>query len=289
MITVVMVLVAMFTSAVMYAQPTVQLRADTVLHFIPGTGGTTGQGPAFFPANIFRGPDPKATETMATTDPREICALGVGGEIIVGVKGHMITNGPGVDFIIFENAFIGPRGRVYAEPATVSVSADGIEWHTFPYDSLTLRGCAGRTPTTGGDPFNPEESGGDGFDLLDVGLDQIRWIRLTDVCPMIIGNPQHPYYDPTLNGFDLDAITVLHAQPAAFTTTLQVVPRAAAIQVATVSGSSELSIADVTGRLLERHVLKAGVVEIPLYHLSPTCLLVTLRDANALHTVKVLR
>ncbi|GBD06416.1 hypothetical protein HRbin21_00208 [bacterium HR21] len=179
---------------------------DTVLAFRPGTGQSFGR--EFFPDNIFGPPDTAARPDRPSADPRQLLSLGMDGEIIVGFRGKVLVNGPGPDLVIFENAFRTPTGTVFSEPGIVSVSPDGIRWHTFPWDSLTLRGCAGMTPTNGAaaDFFDPEQSGGDWFDLGWLGVDTIRYIRITDLTWWLAQHPEHPLWNPILSGFDLDAV-----------------------------------------------------------------------------------
>lgn len=193
--------------------------ADAVVSMTPGIGA--GFGADALPKNILGPPDKRARITIPTVDPEEIVALGLGGEIVLRFDRVTITDGPGADFTVFENAFaytLGPTERIYAEPGEVSVSRDGITWFTFPFDSTTLIGCAGRTPTNGDqDPANPEVSGGDGFDLADIGVDSVRYVRIRDVTSIVKENRSHPFYDVTLSGFDLDAIVAAHSvllQPA---------------------------------------------------------------------------
>ncbi len=266
-----------------------QVQADTVLYTRFADGAQTGRGPAFFPANVLRGPDPQATDTTPTIDPREICALGIGGEIGMGLKAHVIVDGPGADFIVFENSFLGPRGLPYAEPAQVSVSRDGVHWVPFPFDSATLVGCAGITPTSGGDPWNPLASGGDAFDLSHIGMDSVRWIRIVDTCRLLINNPEHRYYDPTLNGFDLDAICILHAVRKAYQTSVTVIPRTTAITASIAAQRGTVRVFDVCGMLLLSQQLAEGVYTIELGTLATTCLFVVVEAGGQVETTKVLQ
>jgi hypothetical protein len=185
--------------------------ADTVLKFIPGNGLPHGQNSPNFPKNIFGIPSKTASEFTAETREEEICSLNFGGEIIIGFKNAVIIDAPGPDFTIFENTFKSPiPPHIFAEPAKVAVSRDGITFKEFPFDSLTLQGCAGLTPTFGNkNPFNPAESGGDNFDLADIGMDSIQFIKITDITAELL-KPGHPFYQPVLTGFDLDAVVGLH-------------------------------------------------------------------------------
>ncbi|MDZ4745553.1 MAG: hypothetical protein SGJ05_06080, partial [bacterium] len=108
---------------------------DTVVAFTPGTKQTSGQTPAFFPKNIVGVPDPRADTAVPVTDPRSVCSIGYGGTITVGFSNHVVVDGPGADFTVFENAFLFSSTRTYAEPATVEVSRDGIIYKLFPYNT----------------------------------------------------------------------------------------------------------------------------------------------------------
>ncbi len=193
--------------------------ADAVASFTPGSGQNSGQGPEFFPANVLGLPDTSARPWLAAVAPEQICSLGLGGEIVLRFDSP-ILDGTGPDFTVFENAFhytIGGVEHTYAEPGEVAVSRNGVDFTAFPFDTLSLRGCAGVTPVNGDqDPTDPSVSGGDSFDLAELGIDSIRFVRIRDVTAMVKDNPEHPYWDPTLSGFDLDAVVATRhvAQPA---------------------------------------------------------------------------
>ncbi len=185
---------------------------DTVYSFTPGIGQNVGQSPEYFPMNIFGAPASSATVSVPASAPEDILSLGIGGEIIVGIRSGKIYDGEGVDFIIFENAFKRDfDGVIFAEPAIVSVSQDGVNFIKFPYNEWTLSGLAGKTPTIGSeDPFNYPACGGDGFDISELGLDYITHIKIKDVSKIVCINETHPYYQPEfmVTGFDLDAISI---------------------------------------------------------------------------------
>jgi len=77
-------------------------------------------------------------------------------------------------------------------------------------------------------PFNPDEAGGDPFDLDDllndplvqnglVNLDDINYIRLIDIPGdgSCFDSRGHPIYDPTeplIDGADIDAISIINYQ-----------------------------------------------------------------------------
>ncbi len=190
--------------------------ADSVALFIKGTGSWVNQNPPYFPDNVLGPPASNASYSVPAVSPDDICSLGLGGEIILAFTNNAIVDGDGPDFTVFENAFqilYGPRaGEIFAEPGKVAVSKDGINFFEFPFDSLTLNGCAGVTPTNGSaDPTNPDSSGGDSFDLATVGLDTAYFVKITDITSIILSDTSNPYYDYTANGFDLDAVAAIHS------------------------------------------------------------------------------
>src|SRR5439155_1573339 len=83
--------------------------------------------------------------------PHDTFSLGLGGSIVLEFT-DAIVDGPGPDFTVFENAFLTrgiATGPPFAEPATVSVSADGEHFVAFPYaldQSPYYPGCAGIYP-----------------------------------------------------------------------------------------------------------------------------------------------
>lgn len=194
---------------------------DTVYSFTPGTGQNFGQSPEFFPMNIFGAPAKEASEYIPASAESDVLSLGIDGEIIIGVKNMVIYDGEGDDFIIYENAFKNQATKkIFAEPATVAVSEDGLNYIEFPHDDWTLEGCAGKTPTNGSrDPFTQDSSGGDGFDIGKLGLEKIRYIKITDISMVVTKDENHPYYfiEAMVTGFDLDAVAckyVYEADPA---------------------------------------------------------------------------
>jgi hypothetical protein len=193
---------------------------DTLISFRKGTGQNFGQEPQYFPRNVFGLPDTTAREDVPSANPFQICSLGFGGEIILSWKNMVLVNRPGPDFTVFENSFRKFDGKFFAEPAKVAASQDGVRFVEFPFDSLSLKGCVGVMPTRGNEsPFDPTKSGGDSFDLSAVGLDSVRFIRITDISAMVLNTPNHPFYDPTISGFDLDAIVGLSLAPLSRVTT----------------------------------------------------------------------
>lgn len=278
------ILLVIMCSLSLAAQPQ---RCDTVMILQPGAGQRVGQGPVFFPMNVLAGPEPRASQTTPVADPREVCALGLGGSITLGLRRAVIIDLPGPDFTVFENAFIFGR-RTFAEPGRVEVSRDGIAWYAFPFDSLTLRGCAGVTPTTGLNAFDPAVSGGDAFDLATIGVDSIRWIRITDVTRIILDDRTHPFYDPTLSGFDLDAIIAVHTMPMAFEQRLDADHPAETLTIDAVRPST-LAVYDMRGAVIYTRVLQPGIHHLDLLILPFGAFLAVVDDGQTLRSLKVQR
>lgn len=182
--------------------------ASEVVDFSPGPGA--GYGQSRLPGVVL-GPPVAVSTSQGSAD---VLSLGRGGEIVLGFSGRAIADGPGADFIVFENAFLigGVAGAVFSEPGEVSVSADGLDWRVFPCapeGSDPGAGCAGWTPTEPFDaasmgPLDPALTGGDAFDLADAGLGIARFVRIRDV-----GTDDAA---PSA-GFDLDAVGVVHFAP----------------------------------------------------------------------------
>lgn len=157
--------------------------ADEVVRFKAGAGA--GFGENYFPNNVLGPPDQSGglNEYVSSNKPQEILSLGHAGEIILAFKDNMIVNGQGPDFIVFENVFLSILDhKPFIEAAIVSVSQDGQTFVEFPYDTATWAGLAGVTPMKNNYEFmNPTVSGGDQFDLADVGLDWATYVKITDL------------------------------------------------------------------------------------------------------------
>ncbi len=176
--------------------------AVEVVDFQPGEGAGFGQDR--FP-EVVLGPPRGGGERAGSLD---VLSLGRGGAIVLRL-GRAAVDGPGPDLLVFENPFRYPGGA-FVEPGEVSVSADGEVWRTFPCDPSApeTTDCAGVAPVLANaetnelDPTDPEQAGGDAFDLADVGLEAARFVRIVDVG---VG----PGFGPPSEGFDLDALAVV--------------------------------------------------------------------------------
>lgn len=181
--------------------------ATRVVSFTPGEAATFGHRSM---PDIVLGPPQGAGDLRGSTDA---ASLGRGGEIVVAF-GRAIVDGPGDDFVVFENAFAvpGADGRFWEELGEVSVSDDGATWVTFPCDPRGARphfGCAGWSPVyasaaSGLCALDPRVSGGDAFDLATVRVARARYVRVRDLATEGLMAPA--------TGFDLDAVGVIHGE-----------------------------------------------------------------------------
>jgi len=173
-------LLILFSVLTSYAPLQAQWATQVIEHQF-GDKQRVGQSLEYFPNNILGPCDSQAGPSVPASNPKDICSLGRNGWVILGFE-REIHNENGPDFVVFENAFLYGNGRVYDEWLEVAVSADGITWFTFPFDSTTGVGFAGRTPTKSGAFATQDwqEMGGDAFDLEGLGLSSIKYIRLTD-------------------------------------------------------------------------------------------------------------
>ncbi len=168
-----------------------------------------------------------------------------GGSITLEFTDNLIVNGPGPDFIVFENVFFvgGNPEKRWMEPAIVSVSKDGAHYYTFPYDFVPhytdegeincynpycySTGFAGINPVHSNagspDPRDPASAGGDAFDLSSItaaAMDWVRYVRITATgdnwLTDINGNKVRHVNEAGAcggggsSGFDLDAICAVN-------------------------------------------------------------------------------
>ena len=191
-------------------------------------------GGIFNPANALGAP---VANHMA------VHSLGVGGFLTLGFD-VAITDGPGADFLIFENAFAaGTAGQIFSEAVFVEVSSNGQDFARFPthYQGPSssggpfstawagyYAGFAGIKPSKGGMPgvdnFDVVQAGGDSFDLADlashalvqlgkVDLTRITQMRLVDVVAGVSKDSGgNTIQDPSAGSADINAVAVVHHQ-----------------------------------------------------------------------------
>jgi hypothetical protein len=182
---------------------------DRVVSFEPGEGAGFGKDKL---PDIVLGP-PRGHGKLEPSD--HVLSLGKGGKITLEFVDNEVVDEEGPDFIVFENAFLklpgDDPGNGFFELAKVEVSADGKDWKEFKFDTISRKGCAGHHPVLANpdendiDPTDPEKAGGDAFDLKDVGLKVIRFVRITDLDNATGANGTM--------GFDLDAVAAVHSRP----------------------------------------------------------------------------
>lgn len=186
---------------------------QNVLSFRPAKGASFGHQD--FPKKI-QGPPRGGGDAKGSLD---VVSLGCGGSIILEFSNPLIGNGPGPDFILFENAFFPGGGKEsFAEPAQVSVSIDGKKWFSFPCQPKRSQWpypqCAGvravyAHPKTSKpqDLYDPKKAGGDAFDLADVGLPFARFVKIEDKTHLT--EDASAWCGMHNAGFDLDAAAII--------------------------------------------------------------------------------
>ncbi len=176
---------------------------SAVVQYEFGPGQDFGQ--AEFPARVLGPPRGGG----CCTGSLDVTSLGEGGFAVLEFGNNVIQNADGPDFLVFENAFVPASGgpeTVFAEVASVSVSQDGERWFAFPCTATAypFDSCAGWHPVLANSsdgelgPLSPETAGGDPFDLADVGLDWVRYVRIEDRVDVA-------------GTFDLDAVGIVHS------------------------------------------------------------------------------
>jgi hypothetical protein len=169
-----------------------------------GPGQNLGQD--LFPAPVL-GPPKGGGACQGSTD---VVSLGNGGFVALEFAGNAIVDGPGPDFIVFENAFgiSCNTANVFAELGTVSVSDDGVTWTAFPCTATAAPygQCSGwhiveaNADTNDIDPTDPAVAGGDAYDLADIGVSRARYVRVDDRADLT----------GMAGVYDLDAVAIVH-------------------------------------------------------------------------------
>jgi len=154
--------------------------------------------------------------------PSEVVGIGPGGSLVLAFD-HDVLDHPdhpfGIDLIVFGNGFfmdlaapMGVCGPLFAEPGTIEVSEDGLDWRTVPgvfadalfptlgyLDALPYASMPGRMPSDFTRPVDPlaaleigigtewaalldlydGSGGGAGVDLASAGLARARFVRIS--------------------------------------------------------------------------------------------------------------
>ncbi len=169
-------------------------------------------------------------------------AAGEDNYLVLRWSGRRVTDGPGADLVVFENAFDRGGGDVFMDLLVVAVSRDGTSWVEFPHDyqhpdetvyvtdPARWPGFAGRTPVrlheeeNPVDPFDREAAGGDAFDLADLPAgdaeaDAIRaegfvYLRLETAPSRENPDTGAPYvHEGISNGADVDGVYARYVTP----------------------------------------------------------------------------
>ncbi|HOU53129.1 MAG TPA: LIC_13355 family lipoprotein [Myxococcota bacterium] len=166
---------------------------------------------------------------------------GIDNYLVLGFRGSRIRNGPGADFVVFENPFEYAPGQVFMDLVVVFLSRDGVHWVPFPHRYLAedpavyqpapslWPGFAGRTPVLyhqedhAVDPFDPDQAGGDAFDLSDlpdegeageIRRQGVAYLKLV-TAPSLTNPDTGALYvrDPASNGADIDGVIARYLAP----------------------------------------------------------------------------
>ena len=171
-------------------------------------GDGAGFGQLSFPDIVLGAPRGEGTGRGSL----HVLSLGQRGEIVLDLGNCPVVDGPGNDFIVFENAFFigGNPTAPFAELGRVGVSEDGINftWFDCESDAYPYDGCAGwhpiySNPNNDISPFDPDEAGGDIYDLADIGVAKAQYVIIQDINDSGSGGTA---------GFDLDAISVINGE-----------------------------------------------------------------------------
>ncbi len=233
-----------------------------------------------------------------------VVSLGDGGIAVVQFA-RPLSNGPGPDFAVFENAF----DDFFLELAFVEVSSDGQNYFRFPAHSLTqtqsqigtfgkldcqkIHNLAGKYRGGYGTPFDLEEL------KNRVGLDvsRITHIRIIDVVGSIdtlygtkdtagnMINDPFPTAFPS-GGFDLDAVGAIHLatdiNTAGGENSLQIFPNPAKDQIQIQNtGKGHLNIYNMHGQIVYEKVVPSGTFVLDIGFLPSGTYIVDLQTARS--------
>jgi hypothetical protein len=141
----------------------------------------------------------------------DVVSFGTNGSVTIELADYIIVDGAGTDFTVFENPILGTSFR---ERARVSVSEDGNQYYDFPcqVNNAPYLGCAGANlvdyTSVAVNYLDASISGGDQFDLSDLGLSEVRFIKITD-----LGTCTSPVFcTDGKTGFDMDALVITNGQ-----------------------------------------------------------------------------
>lgn len=245
-----------------------------------------------------------------------IVSLGDGGSAIITFSAP-ISNGPGYDFAVFENAF----NDSFLELAFVEVSSDGINFVRFPsvsnsplnpqfdnnanMDATKLNNLAGKYRALYGTPFDLQELSSS----PQLDIDNITHVKIIDV----IGNVMPPYvsFDSNNNaindpwptpfpqgGFDLDAIGVIHQKAVGIheleeNSLFSFYPNPAKdqinIQLKGINETASVILTDVLGNIRMEQEFKSNSAVLNMSELSSGIYFISIHSGNKVCTKKIIK
>jgi hypothetical protein len=166
---------------------------------------------------LISGPPAGGTALVPNADTSTLATLADGGVLLLNLNGVVLHDGPGPDFVVYENPMmtVTSRAQRAIDPARVEVSADGVNYVPltgapdpaslplgFPTDARAYgRNTVGREPVfanaENGMAPGSAEAGGDLLDLAGCGLSEVRFVRILD-------------YPDDNRGVDIDALAWIH-------------------------------------------------------------------------------
>lgn len=199
---------------------------EAVLADVVVDGPPPGDGPYDDPARAVNG----VRGGGAMAGSTDVFSLGLDEALTLSWGGRVVTDGPGADFVVFENPFRHPGG-VFFDPIVIELSADGETWITWPHrllpgpeperDPALWQGFAGLTPVwlhaedAPMHPFDPA-AGGDAFDLAALPDDGeagrirrsgFRFVRLVSAGGRVDPATGAPFpMHPVSDGPDIDGV-----------------------------------------------------------------------------------
>lgn len=245
-----------------------------------------------------------------------VVSLGDGGFAIVTFT-NPITNGPGFDFAVFENAF----NDSFLELGFVEVSSDGINYFRFPpttnlptspqftndaaMDATKIDNLAGKYRTQYGTPFDLQELTG----ISQLNINAVTHVKIIDVVGSI--NTQYGTYDknntiindpwPTpfiSSGFDLDAIGVINESAVGVeefekNTFVKIYPNPSKEKFVVCSSEfvegSLVKVFNVVGKELLNELLEKNYQSFDVSNLNSGIYFVKIETKKGINTIKLIK
>ena len=250
-----------------------------------------------------------------------------GGIVSLGDSGvatltfpHLLYNGPGPDFAVFENGFRNPddSAQAFLELAFVEVSSDGENFFRFPCNSNTplntqipmagvymdasrINNLAGKYIAMYGTPFDLQELAG----IPGLDVNRITHVRLVDVVGSVGGNctydnagnkinDPYPTAIPT-GGFDLDAVGAINMMQVGVNdmkanagTLVYPNPASDKVTIAGDGAGYSVTITSVAGSILQQIYAAQGAQTIDISGYAAGLYFLTIEDNNGYKWVEKL-